>query len=212
MPRDNGQVVPGGGSVPAVQAPAHDPEPSEAELRVRLQGPDPARVPLSPHGTLADVPLPAPVAAPAAPGTPHVAGGLRAPAPAATVPLAAGQGTGREADEIADNPMGGVKYDRAKPRIDLIPAPLLLELAKLFGMGAEKYAPRNWEQGFEWHRNYNGAMRHLLAWWSGEDDDPENGQPHLIAAIWNLIVLRHFERMQAGTDDRPDHGPPPEEG
>jgi hypothetical protein len=103
----------------------------------------------------------------------------------------------------------GTKYDGSKPRLDLIPAPLLLELAQLYGMGAVKYAPRNWEKGFEWHRNYNGAMRHLLRWWSGEEIDPEDGQPHLISAIWNLIVLRHFERLNLGTDDRPDHGPPP---
>ena len=172
-----------------------------------------------PDGTHAHVPLPqTPQGAGNLPGGP-----LQAAPAAATVPVPgnpaghaeqAGQGQGevgsmRDADLVAANPNAGTKYDGSKPRLDLIPAPLLLELAALFEMGARKYAPRNWEAGFEWHRNYNGAMRHLLRWWSGEENDPEDGQPHLISAIWNLIVLRHFERTGNGTDDRPDHGPLP---
>jgi hypothetical protein len=37
-----------------------------------------------------------------------------------------------------------MKYDGGKPRVDLIPPGVILELAKIYAMGAEKYSEHGW--------------------------------------------------------------------
>lgn len=98
---------------------------------------------------------------------------------------------------------GGAKYDAGKAAFDLIPVETWWELAELYATGCTKYLPRNWEEGFRWGRAYAAAQRHLNAWWRGEDRCPENHQHHLIAAIWNIIALREFQRRRIGENDRP---------
>lgn len=99
-------------------------------------------------------------------------------------------------------PQGATKYDTNKARMDLIPPTPLLELGKLYAKGADKYSAHNWELGADWGRFYAASQRHLLSWWKGERFDPDDGQHHLIAAIWNLIALYEFERLNIGNDDR----------
>lgn len=70
-------------------------------------------------------------------------------------------------------------------------------------MGAEKYGERNWERGIAWSRVFAAALRHLWAWWRGENADPETGLPHLAHAACNLLFLLAYHRRQIGPDDRP---------
>jgi hypothetical protein len=60
----------------------------------------------------------------------------------------------------------------------------------------------NWEQGMTWSRCYNSCMRHLLAFWRGEEMDPESGLPHLAHAICNIIFLYEYQTRSIGKDDR----------
>jgi hypothetical protein len=103
----------------------------------------------------------------------------------------------------------GTKYDQKNethPRMDLIPPQMMWELGSLYGVGALKYEDRNWEKGIKFGRVYAAAIRHLLKFWRGERMDPETGAHHLIAAIWNLTALHHFDSNDkyAEYDDRPD--------
>ncbi len=88
-------------------------------------------------------------------------------------------------------------------RFDLIPVKALWMLAEVYGRGAQKYADRNWERGYNWSKSYQAAQRHLNQWWAGEQTDPEDGQHHLAAAIWHLCSLIEFEDTQPSLDDRP---------
>lgn len=97
-----------------------------------------------------------------------------------------------------------LRFDAEKPRVDLIPPEFILALGVHCGKGAKKYGDRNWEKGMSYSRCYAAALRHLLAWWNGEEIDEELGSPHLIAAAWNLMALDHYLRTGAGTDDRPE--------
>ena len=97
----------------------------------------------------------------------------------------------------------GVKYDGGKPRFDLIPAVPLETLAKVYTMGAEKYADRNWEKGMAYSRLYAASMRHLNKFWTGEDLDLESGLPHLAHAAWGLLALLEFGSTHPEQDDRP---------
>ena len=98
----------------------------------------------------------------------------------------------------------GVKYDGGKPRFDLIPTVPLETLAKIYTMGAEKYADRNWEKGIQYSRIYAAVMMHLNKYWSSENVDPESGLPHLAHAAWGLLALLEFDVTHPELDDRPN--------
>lgn len=97
----------------------------------------------------------------------------------------------------------GVKFDADKPRFDLIPAMPLTELAKLYGVGAKKYADRNWEKGMAWSRLFAATQRHLWAFWNGEDMDQETRVSHLTNAVFGCFALREYMRTHPELDDRP---------
>lgn len=100
----------------------------------------------------------------------------------------------------------GAKYDGEKLRWDLIPWDAMEEVARVYTLGAKKYADRNWEKGILYNRIMAALLRHLLAWYKGERCDPDNGQPHLASVVWNSLALLAYERrgMDGGDfDDRP---------
>lgn len=95
-----------------------------------------------------------------------------------------------------------LKNDQEKIRMDLIPPDALFALAAVLTFGAKKYAAWNWIKGFDWSRPYGAAQRHLNAWWSGENNDPESGLPHLAHAMCCVMMLLVHERRGLGKDDR----------
>lgn len=105
----------------------------------------------------------------------------------------------------------GVKYDQGKqkltdmlgPGFDLLPPEGPKAVATILDYGAKKYAPRNWELGMDWDRPFNAAIRHMFAWWSGEDNDPETGYSHLWHAATNLFFLIAYQNRGVGKDNRP---------
>lgn len=99
---------------------------------------------------------------------------------------------------------GGMKGVKAQ-RYDLLPKAALDAIAEVFGYGADKYEPHNWRKGYEWSKNYAALMRHLTAFWDGEDTDPESGKPHLAHAGFHVMaLLTHLSEHGAGStyDDR----------
>lgn len=102
----------------------------------------------------------------------------------------------------------GTKYDGTKPRTDLLPVYPMIEEAKVLAYGAEKYNARNWEAGFDWSRAYGALLRHLFAFWQGEDIDPESGLHHLAHARCELDFLFEFTRTHKEFDDRPQTNTP----
>lgn len=97
----------------------------------------------------------------------------------------------------------GARKEIKLARFDLIPAGPLRQLAEHFGVGAKKYAERNWELGYQWSLSYAALNRHLWAFWGGEDIDPETGSPHMVAVMWHSAVLLEFARTHPEFDDRP---------
>ena len=95
-----------------------------------------------------------------------------------------------------------VKADDAKTRQDLLPPELLEETAKVLTFGAQKYSAHNWAQGASWSRYFSAMMRHMWAWWRGEDNDPETGFSHLAHAACCLSFLIAYQRRGLGEDDR----------
>lgn len=98
----------------------------------------------------------------------------------------------------------GQKFDTDKLRYELLPPELLEETARVLTFGAVKYADRNWELGMKWSRPFGALMRHMWAWWRGENTDPETGYSHLAHAACCIAFLVSYERRGSGTDDRPE--------
>lgn len=97
----------------------------------------------------------------------------------------------------------GTKADHGKPRVDLVPVGTVIAIARVLEIGAKKYTPYNWQRGMEWHRCHAAALRHLLAFWGGEDKDPETGESHLAHALCMVSFLEEYRRTGIGVDDRP---------
>jgi hypothetical protein len=107
-------------------------------------------------------------------------------------------------EERVTSDTGGQK-GRKPARMDLIPPGPLLELSKVYGFGATKYDDHNYIKGYDWSLSYGAMQRHLMAWSSGEDIDPESGRMHLAHAAWHCFCLMVFAQEGLGNDDRVCH-------
>ena len=100
---------------------------------------------------------------------------------------------------------GSLRFNKGKPPVHLVPPSAITAMAKVLGYGAEKYAERNWELGANYSVPYSSMMRHLLAWWDGEENDPESGLPHTYHILMNAAMLVEYEQtLGEEFDDRPD--------
>lgn len=87
-------------------------------------------------------------------------------------------------------PVTGVKHDSDKPRFSLLPLKQVWDIVAVLEAGAKKYAPDNWQKVPDAENRYfDAAMRHLCAWRSGENRDPETNLPHLAHAACCLLFL-----------------------
>ena len=69
----------------------------------------------------------------------------------------------------------------------------ILEVAKQYEDGANKYAERNWEQGIPLHCYIDSAVRHYLKLLRGDDDEP-----HDRAFLWNIMgaIWTHIHKPE----------------
>jgi hypothetical protein len=97
----------------------------------------------------------------------------------------------------------GVKHDGGKLPWHLLPGDAVEDILAVLQFGATKYGERNWERGMAWHRLFSAAMRHMWAWWRGDDRDLETGLPHLAHAACCIMFLMAYAKRRRGEDDRP---------
>lgn len=91
------------------------------------------------------------------------------------------------------------KFDGNKLRMDLIPPQAISAIAEVLTYGAEKYSPESWRLVEPFYdRYYAAALRHLIAWRSGEKIDPESKISHLKHALCNLVFLVTKEAQDNG--------------
>jgi hypothetical protein len=91
-----------------------------------------------------------------------------------------------------------------KVSMHVVPVKPLLEVALALTEGGHKYGTHNYRDiGVRSSTYYGATLRHLFAYWEGEDIDPESGVHHVIKAIASMFVLRDSQHMGNCTDDRP---------
>lgn len=84
----------------------------------------------------------------------------------------------------------GRKFDAGKAEYGLIPPHSLHAMVEVLTLGAQKYSRDNWQRVPDRERRYFNAMnRHIWAWKRGEENDPEDGHPHLAHAMCCLFFL-----------------------
>lgn len=95
-----------------------------------------------------------------------------------------------------------------KAPMSTIPANVLAEMGVAMLEGSAKYGRHNYrEVGVRASVYYDAVLRHLFAWWEGEDIDPDSGISHVTKAMTALVVLRDSMIRENWSDDRPPASP-----
>jgi hypothetical protein len=108
----------------------------------------------------------------------------------------------KSAKEQAEAKSPGLKFDTGKPPMELLSAIWLNGVADVLAFGAKKYAANNWRKGIQSTRLLGAALRHIFAYLSGEDNDPETGICHLHHASCCLMFLSELRIKRPEFDDR----------
>lgn len=113
--------------------------------------------------------------------------------------------------KISTRPAASTKHTNPKDacgsrkvQISTIPETVLVMIAAGMTEGARKYGRHNYRvKGVRASVYYDAAMRHLLAWYGGENMDKDSGLPHVAKAITSLCVLLDAMLCAKWVDDRP---------
>jgi hypothetical protein len=98
-----------------------------------------------------------------------------------------------------------LKFDEGKPQHHLLIDEFIDEMIKVREMGSAKYEKWDWLNGLAFSKYQDAIKRHLKAFNSGEDIDPEDGGRHHMAHIAiSAMFLYTFQMTGTGDDDR--HG------
>jgi hypothetical protein len=95
----------------------------------------------------------------------------------------------------------------AKPGVFLVPPLAILEMGRVFVLGAKKYGPYNWRgEKVSYSTYYNAAHRHLAMSLDGENLDPESGVSHLAHVMCCMAIIVDASACGMLIDDRPMEG------
>lgn len=90
----------------------------------------------------------------------------------------------------------GLKYDEGKLPWNLIPPESIEQILEILDFGQRKYAAWNWAKGISYSRVFSATMRHLWAWYRGEENDPETSKSHLAHAAACIVFLLYFTKYR----------------
>lgn len=107
------------------------------------------------------------------------------------------------------NPKDSIGY--TKPPLHCVPSHVLFEVGMGMFEGGWKYREANYRViGVRASIYFDAAMRHLIAWWEGEDIDPASQIHHISKVISCLMVLRDCQMQSengSGVDYKDDRPP-----
>lgn len=94
-----------------------------------------------------------------------------------------------------DDKKAFVKHDDDKTQYQYLNPKFMQEMAEITTQGAKKYGGGNYLKGDgqALMRLYDALMRHLMAWRSGEEADPESGKSHLSHVACNAMMIYALE-------------------
>ena len=140
---------------------------------------------------------------PAPPSTP-ARGPRPRPATAASCALRGAGGTG---GSKVSNPKDIIGVRKAP--LSCVPMNVIAEIGVGMLEGASKYGRHNYRAvGVRSSVYFDATLRHLVAYWEGEDADPDSGAHHLAKALTSLVVWRDAQMQGKCEDDRPPRSAP----
>lgn len=86
--------------------------------------------------------------------------------------------------------------------MDLLPLSFLQAVAKVMGMGADKYGKFNYKLG---HVNTDltaAMLRHIKQYEEGQSNDPESGVSHIAHVAANCLMLIEQEHIRTSVEGR----------
>lgn len=95
-----------------------------------------------------------------------------------------------------------LRYNKGKRQWSLVDFKSLESMVEVLEFGAHKYAKWNWTKGMPVTEVSESLLRHMFAFLSGEDKDPESGIDHLGHVMCNAMFLSYIMREKAQYDDR----------
>lgn len=96
----------------------------------------------------------------------------------------------------------------AKVPLSTVSAPVMAEVGLAMMEGALKYGRHNYRvSGVRASVYYDAAIRHLMAFYEGQDIDPDSKLPHIVKVIACMAVLRDSQIQGNWVDDRPPKSP-----
>jgi len=102
---------------------------------------------------------------------------------------------------VDENPKSAAAV--GKLRMSVVPIEPLKETARVYEHGADKYGVMNWRKDAITASTYYDAIeRHLMAWFGGEDMDPESGRHHLAHIAASCGIVMDAELHNKLNDDR----------
>lgn len=107
------------------------------------------------------------------------------------------------------NPKDAMSFKKV-PLLSVLPLGVLARMSLGMLEGALKYSRHNYRlAGVRASVYVDATMRHISAFWEGQDLDPESkvGLHHIDKAITSLVVLRDSILQGNWTDDRPPISP-----
>jgi hypothetical protein len=106
------------------------------------------------------------------------------------------------------NPKDEMAKKLKKNTFHAIPDTALVELGKAMLDGKNKYGLMNWRGGNSVAASayFDAQLRHLLAWWEGQQCAEDSGVHHLGHAMACNAILIDAERRGCLIDDRPAKG------
>ena len=92
----------------------------------------------------------------------------------------------------------------SKVPFSTVPSQVTAEIGHALLEGACKYGRHNYRVvGVRSSVYFDATLRHLTAWWEGQDIDPDSGLNHVVKALASLTVLRDSMNQGNLNDDRP---------
>lgn len=110
-------------------------------------------------------------------------------------------------DSKDTNPKDAIGIRKAP--LSTVPGNVIAEIGVAMLEGASKYGRHNYRAaGVRASVYYDAAMRHLIAWWEGEDIDPDSGMSHITKLLACMTVLKDAMHQEMWEDDRPPRSKP----
>lgn len=96
----------------------------------------------------------------------------------------------------------GLKFNKDKAPLHMIPEDALLGMAYAFAYGAQKYGTHNYRKGIPLSELTDSLRRHTLAFLKGEELDSESNLPHTWHMLANAAMIEYVRIYKPSFDDR----------